>query len=77
MIFSMFSSYKYEPILIPFAIYFGIYCVSNLVDLGDFSPNYFLLSDGINHNGIEFLISFMIFGIFFVLYMKKGLNYEV
>ena len=49
----------------------------NVVDAGDFSPNYFLLVGGKNHDGLEFLISFVTLVAVFIVFMKKGSKYEI
>lgn len=74
---TFYSSYRFEPVLVPFALYFGLYCICNVVDVGDFSPNYFLLVGGKNHDGLEFLISFVTLVAVFIVFMKKGSKYEI
>ena len=74
---TFYSSYRFEPVLVPFALYFSLYCVCNVVDAGDFSPNYFLVVGGKNHGGLEFLISFVVLAVFLIIYMKKGSKYEI
>lgn len=69
--------YKIEVFLTPFIIYFGIYCVNNILGGMDYAPNYFLMSCMGNNNVWEFLISGMVFMGMFVYYRIRGRKDEI
>jgi len=72
-----FVNYKLGVIIIPFVIYFGVYCSDNLYGEMDYAPNYFLISC-MGHNNIwEYVIGGIVLICVFIVYFVKGLKYEV
>lgn len=69
--------HRLVAMLIPFIVYFGIYCINNMVGQMDYAPNYFLIS-GMSENNIwEYVAGVAVLTGTSVLYFVKGWKDEV
>ncbi|MGN0291741.1 MAG: hypothetical protein ACI4C5_07400 [Lachnospiraceae bacterium] len=72
-----FVEYRLVVMLIPFVLYFGIYCLNNMVGEMNYAPNYFLLSGMSENNIFEYVIGGVILATVFIFYFVRGLKDEV
>ncbi|MDD4369589.1 MAG: hypothetical protein PHD56_00695 [Anaerostipes sp.] len=73
---SFYVKHKAGVLLTPFILYFGVYCMDNIIGEGEFAPNYFLISGVGIENVWELIVPFTVFIIAFLVYIWKGLRYE-
>lgn len=76
LLVTYFVNYQFEVVIVPFALYFSLYCITNIADYANISPNYFLTFGADNHYGIELFIGIGFFALSFIIYMVKGTHYE-
>lgn len=69
--------HKLVVMLIPFILYFSIYCINNMVGEMDYAPNYFLISGMSGNNIWEYVIGGGVLTASFILYFVKGLKDEI
>lgn len=76
LLVAYFVEHKFVVLMSPFIAYYFIYSLNNIIGNNSWAPNYFLIP-GFYQNYIwEFVISFVVIIIIFIIYLGKGLTNE-
>ena len=73
---SFYIEQKAMVLLIPFGIYFGVYCINNIIGTLDFAPNYFLISGMGIASVWEIVLSVLVWAAGCIIFLIKGRRYE-
>lgn len=73
---SFYMEQKAMVLLVPFGIYFGVYCINNIIGTVDFAPNYFLISGMGIASVWEIILSVLVWAAGCIIFLIKGRRYE-
>lgn len=76
--YSYFTDHKFGVLAAPFALYFFLYSLTNLLDLTNYSPFYILNGGAGNNHILTYIFTFFLFfGLSFLIFMWRGKKEDV